>query len=76
MNRRDERLLDRQLWGVSPRSPSRDGLFGLSVLAGLLAGIAIGGLLFTQPVHPAQTNWRAAMGGISAPYGPPPASLQ
>lgn len=75
MNRRDEQLLDRQLWGVSPRSPSRDGAFGLSVLAGLLAGIAIGGLLFTQPAGQ-PSNWRAAIGAISVPYGPPLARLR
>ena len=46
MDRRDQELLDKQLWGVSP-SPPRDGnIIGVAFVAVFLAGIAIGENLF------------------------------
>ena len=42
MNRRDEELLDKQLWGVSPTASRNGGIIGVMFIAGFLVGIAIG----------------------------------
>ena len=42
MNRRDEELLDKQLWGVSPTASRNGGIIGVIFIAGFLVGIAIG----------------------------------
>ena len=44
MNRRDQELLQKQLWGVSSRSPL-DGLIILMMCAVFLVGIGIGDIL-------------------------------
>ena len=58
MNRRDQELLDRQLWGVSPSPPRRRGALSLAFLAvflgGLLGGLLAGGFLVAQSNHQAQ----------------------
>ncbi|MGA9336557.1 MAG: hypothetical protein WBV66_02675 [Pseudolabrys sp.] len=41
MTRRDQELLDKQLWGVSSRSP-QNGMTILMIVAVFLAGIGIG----------------------------------
>ena len=41
MTRRDQELLDKQLWGVSSRSP-QNGITILMIVAVFLAGIGIG----------------------------------
>ena len=47
MNRRDEELLDKQLWGVSPTvSRNGGGIIGVMFIAGFLVGIAIGDIRF------------------------------
>ena len=47
MNRRDEELLDKQLWGVSPTvSRNGGGIIGVMFIVGFLAGIAIGEIRF------------------------------
>jgi hypothetical protein len=75
MNQRDQQLLDRQLWGVSPNPPGNRGIFGFAVLAIFCAGVAVGSLLFTQPAsHPA-SSWRA-MAAVSWPNGASPALLR
>ena len=57
MNRRDQELLDKQLWGVSPTVSRNGGIIGVIFIAGFLAGIAIGDIRFgheskrTQPVY-------------------------
>jgi hypothetical protein len=43
MNRRDKALLNKQLWGVAARPPSR---IGLALVAVFLGGILIGSTLF------------------------------
>jgi hypothetical protein len=49
MNRRDQELLDKQLWGVSPRSPvERTGALGLALVAAFLGGVSLGGFLFAH----------------------------
>lgn len=75
MDRRDQQLLDRQLWGVSRHPPGNRGIFGLVALAVFCAGVAIGGLLFTQPAKQPQISWRAAA-AIVSPHGPPPVRLR
>ena len=56
MNQRDEELLDKQLWGVSPTASRNGGKIGVIFIAGFLVGIAIGDIRFghqskrTQPV--------------------------
>ena len=46
MNERDQELLDKQLWGVSPSPPRKEGTIGLVFVVAFLAGIAIGDVLF------------------------------
>ncbi len=50
LDKRDQELLDKQLWGVSSAPPqNRNGLInGLMILTALLAGIIIGDILFAQ----------------------------
>ena len=50
MNQRDQELLDKQLWGVSP-SPRNDGIFCLAFVTVFLVGLSIGGL-FVSKSHP------------------------
>ena len=45
MNERDQELLDKQLWGVSPSPPRNAGRTGVAFIAVFLAGIAIGDIL-------------------------------
>ena len=42
MNRRDQELLDKQLWGVSPTVSRNGGIIGVMFIAGLLVSIALG----------------------------------
>ena len=57
MNRRDQELLDKQLWGVSPTVSRNEGIIGVMFIAGFLVGIAIGDIRFghegkrIQPVY-------------------------
>ena len=44
MTRRDQELLDKQLWGVSSRSP-QNGTIILMAIAVFLAGMGIGDIL-------------------------------
>ena len=44
MTRRDQELLDKQLWGVSSRSPA-DGIMILMLVAVFLVGVGIGDIL-------------------------------
>jgi hypothetical protein len=48
MDRRDQELLDKQLWGVSPSPPRNSGILGLEFAVVFLVGIAIGGILFAH----------------------------
>jgi hypothetical protein len=45
MNERDQELLDRQLWGMSPNPPPRGGSLALAFVASFLGGLLIGGIL-------------------------------
>ena len=55
MDQRDQELLDKQLWGVSPTPPGNEGLIGIAFLAVLLVGIAIGAILFANERQQIQT---------------------
>jgi hypothetical protein len=46
MTRREQELLDKQLWGVSSRSP-QDGMIILIVVAVFLVGLGIGDIVST-----------------------------
>ena len=48
MDRRDQELLDKQLWGVSPNPPRNGDIIGVAFVAVFLAGIAIGEILFAH----------------------------
>jgi hypothetical protein len=48
MDKRDQELLDKQLWAVSPSLPRNAGITGLEFAVVFLVGIAIGGLLFAH----------------------------
>jgi hypothetical protein len=75
MNRRDQQLLDKQLWGVNPHPPGNGGILGFLAVAVFCAGVAIGGLLATPAAKQPQTSWRAAA-AIVSPNGAPPARLR
>ena len=42
MNRHEQELLDKQLWGVSP-TPPQSGVMGLAFVAAFLGGLVMGG---------------------------------
>ena len=44
MTRREQELLEKQLWGVSPRSP-QNGIIILIIVAVFLVGMGIGDIL-------------------------------
>ena len=57
MTRRDQELLERQLWGVSSRSP-QNGTIILTIVAVFLAGIGIGDIV--SKTKQANTNYAEA----------------
>ena len=63
MTRRDQELLDKQLWGVSSRSP-QNGMTILMIVAVFLAGIGIGDVV--SKTKQANTHYAAL---ISHPNG-------
>jgi hypothetical protein len=67
MTRRDQELLEKQLWGVSSR-PRQNGIIdGLTIVAVFLAGIVIGDILFAQQSTPVQITSHDAIAMISSP---------
>jgi hypothetical protein len=66
MTRHDQELLDKQLWGVSSRSPQngRTGITILMIIAVFLVGMGIGGIL-SKTMH-TNTHYAAL---ISFPNG-------
>jgi len=62
MNRRDQELLDKQLWGMSPAPPPRyGGTLGLAIVVAFFGGLAVGGMLFAQKSNQPQTATHDAM---------------
>jgi hypothetical protein len=54
MNERDQELLDKQLWGVSPSPPPRGDSLLLAFVASFLGGLLLGAILLphkSNPVH-------------------------
>jgi len=49
MNERERKLLDKQLWGVSPSPPER-GALALAFVGVFLGGLFIGAMLFPHDV--------------------------
>jgi len=63
MTRRDQELLDKQLWGISSRSP-QNGIAMLIIVAVFLVGISIGDIV--SKTKQANTHYVAL---ISYPNG-------
>jgi hypothetical protein len=65
MNQRDQELLDKQLWGVSPGPPRNGGMISVAFVVVFLVGIAIGDILLAHANKPMQTASYDAMAVIS-----------
>jgi hypothetical protein len=64
MNRRDQELLDKQLWGASPTVSRNGGIIGVMFIAGFLVGIAIGDIRFgheSKRIQPVSHDVTAAL---------------
>ena len=72
MNQRDLELLDKELWGVSPGPPRSGDIIGVAFVTVFLAGIAIGGVLFTDDSKQTQIASHDAVAAISLLNGVPP----
>ncbi len=70
LDKRDQELLDKQLWGVSSAPPKNilpSGLTaGLAIAAVFLAGMAVGDFLFARQSKPVQIAHDAGMVVISS----------
>jgi len=62
MDRRDKRLLDKQLWGVDPHPPS---LIALAFAVVFFGGIFIGSVLFGGEHRKSQATLSDVTGSIS-----------
>jgi hypothetical protein len=76
MNQRDLELLDKELWGVSPSPPRSGDIIGAGFVTAFLAGIAIGGILFTHDSKQTQIASHDAVAAISLLNGVPPVREQ
>ena len=72
MNQRDQELLDKQLWGVSPGPPRNGGAMSVAFVVVFLVGIALGQVLFSHASKPMQTASHDAMAVISLLDSVPP----
>ena len=72
MNQRDQELLDKQLWGVSPGPPRNGGMISVAFVVVFLAGIAIGDILLARGSKLMQTASHDAMAVISLLDSVPP----
>ena len=71
MNQRDLELLDKELWGVSPSPPRSGDIIGAVFVTAFLAGIVIGGVLFTRDSKQTQIASHDAVAAISLLNGVP-----
>ena len=71
MNQRDLELLDKELWGVSPSPPRSGDIIGVAFVTIFLAGIVIGGFLFTDDSKQRQIASQDAVAAISLLNGVP-----
>jgi hypothetical protein len=76
MNQRDLELLDKELWGVSPSPPRSGDIIGAVFVTAFLAGIVIGGVLFTHDSKQTQIASHDAVAAISLLNGVPPVREQ
>ena len=72
MNQRDQELLDKELWGVSPIPPRNGGIIGVAFVVVFLAGIVIGDILFAHDSKQIQIASHDAAAVISLLNGVPP----
>ena len=72
MTRRDQELLDKQLWGVSPGPPRNGGMISVAFVVVFLVGIAIGDILLARGSKLMQTASHDAMAVISLLDSVPP----
>ena len=72
MNQRDWKLLDKQLWGFSSVPSQNGGMVGSAVVAVFLAGMAVGGVLFTHDIKLKQIASHEAETAISLLNDVPP----
>ena len=72
MNQRDQELLDKQLWGVSPGPPRNGGMISVAFVVVFLVGIAIGDILLANESKLMQTASHDAMAVISLLDSVPP----
>jgi hypothetical protein len=63
MTRRDQELLDKQLWGVSSR-PSQNGIIILMIIAVFLVGMGTGDIV--SKTKQANTNYAEANANYAA----------
>jgi hypothetical protein len=54
MDQRDQELLDKQLWSVSPHPPRSSPALGLIFVAVFLGGLYVGGMLFAHKENQTQ----------------------
>lgn len=72
MHQRDQELLDKQLWGVSPGPPRNSVVLGLAFTAVFLGGLSIGGILFAQKGNQTQLTSQDATIALTMLTGSPP----
>ncbi len=66
LDKRDQELLDKQLWGVSSAPPRNIGLTTGFAIAVFLGGMALGSVLFAQQGKPVQNTQDPGMVVISS----------
>ena len=71
MNRHEQELLDKQLWGVSP-APPQSGVMGFAFVAAFLGGLVIGGILFAHTGKQMQATAPDTVTAFSLLNGSPP----
>ena len=72
MNERDQELLDKQLWGVSPSPLRNSGRTGVAFIAVFLVGIAIGDILFAHESTRTETASHSMTAALLLLNGMPP----
>ena len=71
MNQRDQELLEKQLWGVSPGPPRNGGIIGVALVVVFLVGFAIGEFLFAYESKQTQTASHDVTAALSLLNGVP-----
>ncbi len=66
MDRRDQKLLDKQMRRLGP-SPRHDGAMILVLVAVFLAGMTLGAAMFARKSQPVRLTSNGAMAALSMP---------